>query len=112
MLALTFVSCEDIDFEEGKPQTNPQEPLMSFDGLSVGLGDNLGAALDLSTLSTESLNAVKTVQTPALTAIVGDFEKDMYFVIYAFNIFQRRERNRQVSVKLSDVQGIPEQHRK
>ena len=67
MLALTFVSCEDIDFEEGKPQTNPQEPLMSFDGLSVGLGDNLGAALDLSTLSTESLNAVKTVQTPALT---------------------------------------------
>ena len=40
---------------------------MSFDGLSVGLGDNLGAALDLSTLSTESLNAVKTVQTPALT---------------------------------------------
>ena len=65
ILAFTLVSCED-DFKEPTPQSNPQEALMSYDGLEVVRGADISQALDLNTAADE-LNVISTVKTPVLS---------------------------------------------
>lgn len=65
ILAFTLVSCED-DFKEPTPQSNPQEALMSYDGLEVARGADISQALDLNTAA-DQLNVISTVKTPALS---------------------------------------------
>lgn len=65
ILAFTLVSCED-DFKEPTPQSNPQEALMSYEGLEVARGADISQALDLNTTADE-LNVISTVKTPVLS---------------------------------------------
>lgn len=63
-LAFAFTSCEE-DWVEPTPQNNPQEPMMSLNGLSVDFGAGLGAAaIDLN--SADSIEVIKTTATPEL----------------------------------------------
>ena len=63
-LALGFTSCEE-DWVEPTPQSNPQEPVMSLEGLSVDYGQALkGTEIDLT--AAESIDVISTTATPEL----------------------------------------------
>lgn len=65
ILAFGFTSCDE-EFIEATPQHNPQEPLMSYEGLTVEKGEAIATALDLNTAGDE-LQLIKTTATPVLT---------------------------------------------
>ena len=47
--ALGFTACDD--YEEVVPQSNPQQTIMSVDGLEVALTDAMKSAIDLGTMT-------------------------------------------------------------
>lgn len=57
-------SCEE-ELIPAEPQSNPQEALVSFDGLTVAVGSDISAALDLS-LASDSITVISTSATPEL----------------------------------------------
>ena len=61
--AFGLTSCEE-DWVEPLPQSNPQEPTMSLDGLSVDFGSALKGAIDLNT--SDSIEVITTLATPKL----------------------------------------------
>ncbi|MEG2403186.1 MAG: hypothetical protein RSB34_09690 [Muribaculaceae bacterium] len=65
ILAFGLTSC-DKDFIEPTPQQNPQEPLMSYEGLTVEKGEAIATALDLNTAG-DVLQLIKATATPTLT---------------------------------------------
>lgn len=67
LVALVFASCDQFDFEEAIPQHNPQEGLVSFDGLTVEKGASIVGDLDLNAVESGLVEVVKTVASPALT---------------------------------------------
>ncbi|MGN0211616.1 MAG: hypothetical protein ACI4AN_01565 [Muribaculaceae bacterium] len=65
-LALGFTSCEE-DWVEPTPQSNPQEPTMSLEGLTVDYGQALkGTEIDLT--AADSIEVITTTATPELRA--------------------------------------------
>lgn len=62
--ALGFTACDD--YEEVAPQSNPQQTIMSVDGLEVALADGLKAAIDLGTMEGDSIEMITTTATPEL----------------------------------------------
>ena len=66
LVALIFASCDQFDFEEAIPQHNPQEGLMSFEGLTVEKGASIMGDLDLNAVESGLVEVVKTAATPAL----------------------------------------------
>lgn len=70
VLALGFVACDDYD--EALPQSNPQAPITSVNGLTVAPGSDLIDALNLNNVqTTHQLTLVNTTATPALNAGTG-----------------------------------------
>lgn len=74
-IALGFTACDDYD--EVLPQSNPQLPAMSIEGVEVAEGNQLLESIDLNTYEADSLELIKTVATPELnegTYIAYDVE--------------------------------------
>lgn len=77
-IALGFTACDDYD--EVLPQSNPQNPLMSVEGVTVEKGEQLLQPVDLNTYEADSLELIKTVTAPELnegTYIAYDVEVSM-----------------------------------
>ena len=62
--ALGFTACDD--YEEVAPQSNPQQTIMSVDGLEVALTDAMKSAIDLGTMEGDSIEMITTTATPEL----------------------------------------------
>lgn len=62
--ALGFTACDD--YEEVVPQSNPQQTIMSVDGLEVALTDAMKSAIDLGTMEADSIEMITTTATPEL----------------------------------------------
>ena len=74
-LALGFTACDE--YEEAIPQSNPQAPVMSVEGVEVASGNELAASINLNTFEGDSLELIKTVKSPELnegTTIVYNVE--------------------------------------
>lgn len=74
-LALGFTACDE--YEEAIPQSNPQAPIMSVEGVEVASGNELTAPINLNTFEGDSLELIKTVKTPELnegTSVVYNVE--------------------------------------
>lgn len=68
ILALGFMTACDEDFNEGVfPQTNAQEELQSYEGLSIEAGDDFKTDLDLSTKAiSDTLYVITTKEAPKM----------------------------------------------
>ena len=64
LLALGFTACDDYD--EAQPQTNPQQPLLEMDGVTVAEGADMAQDIDLNTFAGDSLELIATTATPEL----------------------------------------------
>lgn len=66
VFALGFAACDDYD--EALPQSNPQNPLMSVDGLSLEIGEGLSNPIDLNTMEEDSVLLITAAETPEMNA--------------------------------------------
>ena len=64
VFALGFAACDD--YEEALPQANPQQPLMSVDGLTLATGEGLLNPIDLNTMEGDSIELVTATAIPEL----------------------------------------------
>lgn len=75
VLALGFSACDEYD--EAIPQFNPQQPVLSVEGVQVAEGAQMAQPLDLNTFEGDYIELIKTVKAPELnegTTIAYDVE--------------------------------------
>ena len=65
IIALGLSSCDDFNFQEAVPQTNPQQGLVSYDGLTVAVGSDIAKDVDLS--ASDSVQVITTTAAPQLS---------------------------------------------